>query len=540
MYEFSFNTFLTSLTPKFRIMKKNLLAFCIVLISVSAFSQSRYLDEVFTNVSITQNVEYGKNFSFITGHPDTANLVMDVYEPQGDWITERPLVIYLHTGSFLPILINGTTTGDMHDSATVEMCKQFARRGYIAVSMDYRVGWNPLATGTTGQDIRTGTLLQAVYRSLQDTKTCVRYFKMTAHTQGNPWRIDTNKITLCGQGSGGYVALAYATLKDLNQIVLPKFIATNNVPGYGIFAGLPYVIGDIWGDLDGFGGVDTLNIPNWPGYTSNVCFIVNMGGALGDSTWLQAGDAPMVCFHSINDPFAPYSYGPVIVPTTGQFVVDVSGSYDIVRIADALGNNSSFNLPFNDPYTTRANMVNDGRYGLFPFVLPGNPNAGGIGQAGPWEWWNLTALENLSIALNLGAAYADATNANSLITNPDMSKAKALAYIDSIQGYLAPRLVASCNLDTMHINIGVPQINLGNEMKMFPVPAQTYFTLQLENSAEQMQFLRIYDLTGKPVMEISNINSSSVKISRENLSTGLYMVKIGLKDRELNGKMMFE
>ena len=518
-------------------MKKLLLIVSISLLAFNAFSQSRYLDEVFLNVKVTSNVVYGQNYGFFTGAPILQNLVMDVYEPDGDWIPNRPVIVYLHTGSFLPILWNRTSTGDMRDSATVEMCKQFARRGYIAISMDYRTAWNP---ASTVEDIRRGTLLQAVYRSLQDTKTCLRYLTMTAKDQGNPWRIDTNRFIIGGQGSGGYTALAAATLKSLDQILLAKFIASSDQPTYGIFDGLPYVIGDIWGDINGFGGVDTLNHENWPGYTNNIDFVFNMGGALGDSSWLEAGDVPMVCFHVPNDPFAPYGYGPVFVPTTGEFVVDVSGSHDVVRRADYLGNNASLDLPFNDPYTTRANQVNEGLYGLFPFVLPGNPNAGGIGQAGPWEWWNLTALENLGIAIGLGAAWADTANFSSLITNPDMSKEKALKYIDSVQGYLNPRMVAALNLDTMHINIGVPLVDPGSTMKMFPNPAVDYFTLQLDNPAEQMQYIKLFDVTGRLVMEISNINAPLVKISREGLTEGFYMVKIGLNNKELNGKLLFQ
>ena len=32
----------------------------------------------------------------------------------------------------------------------------------------------------------------------------------------------------------------------------------------------------------------------------------------------RAGDVPMVCFHPVTDPFAPYGDGTVIVPTTGD------------------------------------------------------------------------------------------------------------------------------------------------------------------------------------------------------------------------------
>jgi hypothetical protein len=512
-------------------MKKTILTLSMALLTSALFSQSRYLDEVFTNAKITSNVQYGQNYSFLTGAPVLNPLLMDVYEPEGDWIGNRPLIIYLHTGSFLPILINGTATGDMHDSATVEMCKQFARRGYVVVSMDYRLGWNPLSGDV---NVRTGTLLQAVYRSVQDTKTCVRYFMMTAKTQSNPWRIDTNKIILGGQGTGGYIVLAYATLHDPAQLTLAKFVASGDAPLYGIYNNQPFVIQDIWGDFDGFGGVDTLNYSNWPGYTNNIDFVFNMGGAMGDSSWLQPGNVPMVCFHVTNDPFAPYGYGPVIVPTTGDFVVDVSGSHDIIKIADAEGNNNSFNLPFNDPYTQRANQVNEGLYGLFPFVLP-DPGPPFHGQAGPWEWWNLTALEAIG-----GAALADPANAGSLETNPDMSKTKALHYIDTIQGYLNPRIVASLNLDTMHINIGVAQVNFNNELKMFPNPAVDFFTLQLSDASQHMEYVKLFDITGRLIMEVENIKSDEVKIAKKNLAEGLYSVKIGLKEGELNGKIVIQ
>ena len=37
---------------------------------------------------------------------------MDIYEPSGDSLTERPLIIHMHTGTFLPIIHNGNPTGD--------------------------------------------------------------------------------------------------------------------------------------------------------------------------------------------------------------------------------------------------------------------------------------------------------------------------------------------------------------------------------------------------------------------------------------------
>jgi dienelactone hydrolase len=67
---------------------------------------------------------------------------MDVYEPSGDTASVRPLVLVLHTGSFLPAVMNGQPTGGRKDSAVVEMCTRFAKKGYVAAAVSYRLGWN--------------------------------------------------------------------------------------------------------------------------------------------------------------------------------------------------------------------------------------------------------------------------------------------------------------------------------------------------------------------------------------------------------------
>ena len=60
-------------------MKKNLL-FCLVLmVSVlqNTKAQQRYLDQVFTNVTVTSNITYGKNYQVLTGAPVLTDLKMD-------------------------------------------------------------------------------------------------------------------------------------------------------------------------------------------------------------------------------------------------------------------------------------------------------------------------------------------------------------------------------------------------------------------------------------------------------------------------------
>jgi len=262
------------------------------------FAQSRYVDEVFTDVTVTSNVPYGQNYTVLTwGVPTIAKstlqpLVMDFYEPTGDTEAERPLVVLLHTGNFLPNPNNGSTTGTMRDSFIVEVASRLAKTGYVVAVADYRTGWNPLAQS---QDERTLGLIQASYRGMQDARTCIRYFKQDYAVNNNSFSVDTSRITVFGQGTGGYISLGVATVSEYAELLLPKFTTVD-----GVGNPIPMIIESINGNIEGtnlgviptglglpFEG-DTLCIPNHLGYNSNFQLCVNVGGALGDTSWMDA------------------------------------------------------------------------------------------------------------------------------------------------------------------------------------------------------------------------------------------------------------
>jgi acetyl esterase/lipase len=519
-------------------MKKPLLPLFMLLgmfcFNGNTFAQ-RYLSEIFTSVTVTPNIVYGQNISFLTGMADTIDLKADVYQPVGDTMNARPTVIMIHTGSFLPIFYNGQATGIKTDSTMAEMCRQFARRGYTAIAMDYRLGWNPQAVGPAGQDIRTGSLLQSVYRAMQDAKACVRYFRNNANTS-NDYGIDESRFILGGAGSGGYVAMAYACLYDPAQISLDKFLAATTNATYGFTAGLSYINQSIWGDYDGHGGAPGYNLDNNTlGVSNDIAFVINMGGALGDSSWLQSRpNVPFVAFHSFNDPFAPYKDGSVIVPTTGDFVVDVSGSWRVIRIADSLNNNAAFQYnTWTDPYTQRANLINDGYDGLFPFALS-DPPGPATGQAGPWEWYDSTTVyQTCMFGLGFTQGKTDTVWYSSLATNPDMSKAKAIAYIDTVMGYANPRIAAALNLTT-----GVQDLSgLQKSLSVYPNPAADLINLDASAAKVPVRYFSIYDLSGRLVVKVNGLDDQKVRIDVSTLSSGSYLLKIGFDSGEITEKI---
>jgi carboxylesterase type B len=117
-------------------MKKITLLFgC--LITGSMWAQSpcaagRYATDVFANYTTTSDITYGQNNSY-TGANTT--LKLDIYQPSGDTETNRPLLIFVHGGSFIG---GSKTDGDM-----VAMCQRFAKKGYVTASIDYRLGFFP-------------------------------------------------------------------------------------------------------------------------------------------------------------------------------------------------------------------------------------------------------------------------------------------------------------------------------------------------------------------------------------------------------------
>ena len=509
---------------------------------VALNAQTRYQDEVFTNssLSITPNVHYGSNYSVLTGIPDSIGLMMDVYmpDPAVDTVSNRPLIIYVHTGNFLPIVVSGSSLGQKIDSSAVSLCKSWAKRGFVAASIDYRLGWNPLDSTAEG---RRSLVLQAVYRSILDTKTAVRYFKKDAATT-DTYAIDPNKIIIYGEGSGGYTSLAYATMDRYDELTLPKFTYAAT--------GDSYIDTLLLGNLDGFGGM--LNMDNHVGYDADVAMVVNAGGSLADTSWLEGNEVPMVSFQSIRDGYAPFEQGIVIVPTTNENVVEVQGANVWMKKANDLGVNASFaNTSFvGDPYTARARAMYGQTYsnwdvlnpnvtvaanaeGLFPIQLP-LQSAQLLNGGAPWQWWDLNTLTLVVAGVNmqLGTTYdANTIHAQNVATYPGgMSAATGKLYLDTIQGYLIPRIMIALQLPGYETFSVDEQEQLNNGTNLYPNPAEDHVFIQLSGLKQFLESIKVYNVLGQVVYASSDINTKRQRIALDDWDSGIYVAEIILSD----------
>ncbi|MBK9336351.1 MAG: T9SS type A sorting domain-containing protein [Lewinellaceae bacterium] len=525
-------------------MKKfTLLLFAAMLLSSlnTSAQPHRYLDPVFTDVTKTTGVVYGANYTVltisITGHTSKENLAMDIYEPVGDTETARPLILYCHTGNFLPWLnpatglsINQACGGTRFDPAAVEMCTRLAKMGYVVASIDYRLGWRP---DLLDELQRRFTLINGAYRGVQDVRTCIRFFRKNVAESGNTYRIDPNRIVVFGQGTGGYLSLNTAALDKYSEILttsepgkfllngVPMIIEAYNGDPYGIQANIG-VVDALYAGATGFPVGDTLYVPNHVGYSSDFNLAVNLGGALGDKAWLDANTPPILSYHVPDDPYAPCGEGVVIVPGVNFPVVNVSGSCSVQPIQDMLGNNNVFALggALTDPLSVFARTINGNREGFFPFMRPANDSS-------PWEW--NTFVPNTQLPNGTIVALSCSTNDATAKTN-----------IDTIMTYYAPRACRALGLDCPGVSTKTEELfDAGDILSVQPNPAKTevWFSTDAEHP---IQAIEVYDMSGRMVRHVRNIENSTYTLRRDGLVNGMYVAKLYFEKGIVAKRIIFE
>lgn len=234
------------------------------------------LDSLY-DVKETVDVEYARANGFWSSYPDEDKpfsaiyterlpqladtnvipLCMDIYEPEDHSDAMRPLIVLIHGGAFY--------NGDKQDETYVKWCRHYASLGYVAVSVNYRMGFLPYKNAIDC----------AGYRATQDVNAAIRYLLHHADT----YRINPDWIFTWGTSAGGITALNVAFMKDGNR---PKSVLQE-------------------------GKIAKLN----PKFTETfkIKAVANMWGAVHDTCILANSRIPVISFHGDADGIVPYGYG---------------------------------------------------------------------------------------------------------------------------------------------------------------------------------------------------------------------------------------
>jgi dipeptidyl aminopeptidase/acylaminoacyl peptidase len=209
-------------------------------------SPLRYRDQVFSNVTVTNDVTYG-SATGINGTAET--LKLDLYQPAGDTVAKRPAMIWIHGGGF--------TTGDKSSGAG--KATLFAKLGYVVVSINYRL-LSPVGCG--GNPDPTPTCINAAIGAQHDAQAAVRWLRANANT----YKIDTDRIAVSGGSAGAVTSL----LVDWRP----------EDPG------------------------DSGN----PGPSSKVRAAVSVSGGAPNNDYITADDGPALFIHGTADKVVPYQW----------------------------------------------------------------------------------------------------------------------------------------------------------------------------------------------------------------------------------------
>lgn len=263
-------------------------------VNVPGCDGKRYIDDVFPNVTKT-TVTYGFNINTLGQNQE---LKMDVYTPDGDTLSNRPVIIWAFGGSFI--------VGQRSDMA--EHCLAFARKGYVTATIDYRL-WPLLQKGFPSGEQILGVVVQAV----SDMKGSIRYFRKDAD-QSNQFKIDPAKIMVGGYSAGSVTALHVAHLDPQDSI--PPIIANainNN------------------GGMNGNTG-DSIMLT----YPTGVLSCINLSGGLYEADWIDANSPAFVSYHGNADATVPYESG------IANGLLYIEGSKLLKERSDAVGVSNYF------------------------------------------------------------------------------------------------------------------------------------------------------------------------------------------------------
>ena len=183
-----------------------------------------------------------------SGTPKPLTLEMDIYTPEGDSTEKRPLLLMMHGGSFF--------IGHKKEPGQAGWCRYFASLGYVAVSIDYRLGYHA----------RKSEFREAEYRALEDADAALDYL-----LRREDLRIDPDRIFVAGTSAGAITALNLA---------------------FRLYGDKP---------MD---EVKPLRDKDF-----RIRAVANLWGAVHDLSVLENASVAILSFQSEKDPMVPYDYG---------------------------------------------------------------------------------------------------------------------------------------------------------------------------------------------------------------------------------------
>ena len=490
-----------------RIILLNLTAF-LFLLGMSANAQScdpvRYIDPMF-DVTATYGIEYQQARPYAALFDQAYHL--DIYEPEGDTLSKRPVVVFQFGGGYL--------IGDKLFPPAPSYCPMWAELGYVVVSINYRLGFSAVSTGSAER---------AVYRGVQDLQAALRFLCEFSEE----YRIDTERILVTGNSAGA--------LSTFHSTFMDPYQAPPSYQGFGI--GL---------DSYDLGGVFDSGNNYWNNEEVSAAGIICNWGAILDTNFI--GDAPddwvpTIMFHGTEDDLVPYVEG---APFDSPFFPNIYGSVPINERLDNTTIPHKF-VPLvgagHEPELLAGayndTIVRESTVFMYEHVL--QPEISSVsGNQNPAE----NSTELYTVTANEQIIHMCVTLNNGTVVSNDLDEVEILW---TTSGFDTLQIVAgNCILayDTIRIPvfidaaIGINELNDALSAKIYPNPFSDKSTIQLNGKVEKGSTLLVSDVRGRTVWS-TPMNSNSIIVNSRETGKGFYLVYVESQtgNRRFLGKLI--
>ncbi len=462
---------------------KKLLPLFLALLSSPLFAQ-RWVDTTFS-IQTTFDISYGTAVDF-AGAP--RNLKFDISLPVNDTAPAcgRPLLVMVHGGAWY--------AGDKNEGYPKRIREDFAKRGYAAASVQYRLGQfltdQLRHCNVDGWDCNnmtdTSEWYRANYRGIQDVHGAIRFLINNAAT----YNIDPNNVFLAGESAGGFVAMGVGFLDDSTEVLQRWVGAYPNAPKPNAHYETKCVqLHNLAAHIDSMNLArpvlgsyqGTLNLPLQQPYS--VKAVGNFyGGAFNNIFQSFSAQSPaLYLFHQPCDLIVPFDNDKLLqgfndcAKVVGYAEIEnrpfVYGSKGIKTLIDNLKANS---LPAPDYlYDVNSNNL------LCIQQLPPNPNCHSIDA-----YWLRTS--------NMATFFASKMD--------------------------------SCEV------IGMKEFNRENLVKsIYPNPAENWVQIDFQTTLKDVK-VSVSNMAGILYSNQSFLIGNSVRLNLENLADGIYFIQIETED----------
>ncbi len=457
----------------------------------------RYTESVFDNITVTSNVIYGNasalQFPYLNENQTVSqDLLLDIYLPETDTVEYRPALVCAHSGAF----ISGTKSAE----DMVAFCDSMAHRGYVTVSIEYRLGMNVFSAESS---------TRAVYRGFQDGRSAIRFLKENAELYG----VDTNNIYMLGSSAGAYVGL-HNLYMDTEDERPPE----------------TYINPDL-GCLDCSGN-------NFE-HSGRANGLISLWGALQDTLLIVKDDViPIFVAHGTADATVPFGYGSAF----GNPAFPATYGSDLIanRIED-LGNDVEKYFVFGEGHEF---------YGTNNGDWPGSPN----------NYWDTVFNKTESFAYNIhkpvsGFDYVQMENSvmfNDLSSGGSswywdfgdggQSNERNPSHVFDISGVFTVTQFVSNNLASWDTAITFIYSSVGTlesselQISIYPNPATSFVTIK--NSGNRNLDISIIDSYGRICDELVIQNNEYTVYDLTKYSKGIYTIVASAKRKRMVKKIL--